>query len=215
MSALGRKRTFRGAIATLLYPRKRTFGSAVSMSAKGQKQIFNLSAPFISDRLRAKSGIETFAHTSRQIPRGNCHAISWRLLPIRSDHGKCSIRLEQAIKLILTRKPRSYEDELAHLSALSPKTETQSARPHVRFWVMCGSASARTLPSKADMDRQFWNARQGHKRTFWPSIDGVRFTPESGHSEAFRKCPLRAKSRHHTANRVRSVRESCTVACPV
>src|SRR4249919_3939569 len=31
--------------------------------------------------------VETFAHTSRQLPRGNCHAISRRLWPIRSDHG--------------------------------------------------------------------------------------------------------------------------------
>src|SRR6476646_6494452 len=31
--------------------------------------------------------VETFAHTPRQILRGNCHAISRRLWPMRSDHG--------------------------------------------------------------------------------------------------------------------------------
>src|SRR5215470_1311320 len=31
--------------------------------------------------------VETFAHTSRQLPRVNCHAISRRLWPIQSDHG--------------------------------------------------------------------------------------------------------------------------------
>src|SRR4029078_10063489 len=31
--------------------------------------------------------VETVAHTSRQLHRGNCHAISRRLWPIRSDHG--------------------------------------------------------------------------------------------------------------------------------
>src|SRR5262245_32210669 len=59
MSALGRKRTFRGAITMSALPPKADIRQrAVSMSAKGQKLTSTLSAPFILDRLRAKSGQE-------------------------------------------------------------------------------------------------------------------------------------------------------------